>query len=72
MRQPPSRRCCATCPARTSLPSIKHRPHHLAHLMEVICLTTSAGECRSIKRLWMRISNLQAAGGSGSSLLSGR
>jgi len=40
--------------------------------MEVICLTTSAGECRSIKRLWMRISNLQAAGGSGSSLLSGR
>ena len=22
--------------------------------MEVICLTTSAGECRSIRRLWMR------------------
>ena len=29
------------------------------HLMEVICFTTSAGECRSIRRLWMRISNLQ-------------
>ena len=23
------------------------------HLIEVICLTTSAGECRSIRRLWM-------------------
>jgi len=26
--------------------------------MEVICFTISDGECRSMRRLWMRISNL--------------
>jgi hypothetical protein len=25
----------------------------LPHLMEVICFTTSAGECRSMRRLWI-------------------
>lgn len=31
-------------------------PPAAPHLIEVICLTTSAGECRSMRRLWMRIS----------------
>jgi hypothetical protein len=28
-------------------------PHTRPHLMEVICFTTSAGECRSMRRLWI-------------------
>ena len=29
------------------------REQHHAYLMDVICFTTSWGECRSIRRLWI-------------------
>ncbi len=38
-----------TRPAKTTK-ATSPRP---AHLIEVICLTTSAGECRSMRRLWI-------------------
>lgn len=38
------------------LPTVLPTRHPSPHLMDVICLTTSAGECRSMRRLWMRIS----------------
>lgn len=34
-----------------------------AHLMEVICFTTSAGECRSMRRLWILYKHNNTASG---------
>jgi hypothetical protein len=54
--QPPA------CPAAQQQPSSSPAaPHAAAHLIEVICLTTSAAEMRSIRRLWILQAGGQAA-----------